>query len=179
VTDHVFDPETRWIDIGRIGRPHGLRGQVHLQLFNPDTDMLERVPILRAHVAGRPAFGLKLESLRPIHEGFIATFQGVTDREGAAKLTHAVISVDEKALPEPEEGEFYLHQVIGAIVYEAATGERVGVVSGLMETHTDLLAIKLDAGGEALVPIEADAIESMGREPGKIVIRDVDDWRSS
>ena len=175
---HRFDPGAHWIDIGRIGRPHGTKGQVRVQLFNPDTELLQRVAVIRAHVAGRPAFALVLEAMRPVHDAVIATFKGVADREGASKLTHAVLSVDERELPEPAEDEFYLHQVIGAIVYEAETGERVGQVIGLMETHTDLLAIKLDAGGEAMVPVQSDAIESMGRERGKIVIRHIEDWRS-
>lgn len=175
----TVDPQATYLDIGRIGRPHGVRGAVHLHLFNPDTDIFDHTMDFRIYQPGKPAVMLHLAELRPAAGDFLAHFATIEDRAQAAALTHAVVSVNEAHLPAAAEDEFYLGQLIGAIVYDEQTGERCGVIDGLLQTHTELLSIQLDAGGNALVPIESDAIVQMGREAGKVVIRHVDDWRSA
>lgn len=178
MTKLLLDPEATWIDVGRVGRPHGIVGHVRIQLFNPDTDLFPRVRLLRAWQPGRPAQALELLELRPVPGAFLAHFEGVDDREAAARLTHAVLSVDARELPVPGEAEFYLHEALGAEVFEAETGERMGVVTNLIATNTDLLEITLDAGGKALIPVGAEALESLGREKGRVVVRHLEDWKS-
>ncbi|MFZ4578232.1 MAG: ribosome maturation factor RimM [Myxococcota bacterium] len=172
------DPDESWLDVGRVGRPHGVQGTVHVALFNPAGDFYEHTTTLRALVVGRPAFLVELLELRPVNDGFLARFEGFDDRAAAASLTHAVLSAARSALPDPEEDEVYLNEIVDSVVYDAVSGERIGQVSGLIATHTDLLEVRLDAGGKALLPVECDAIESLGREPGKVVVRDIEDWRS-
>lgn len=178
MTKPLLDPEATWIDVGRVGRPHGTVGHVRIQLFNPDTDLFPRVRQLRAWQPGRPAQALTLLDMRPVPGAFLVHFEGIDDRDAAARLTHAVLSVDSRELPVPAEEEFYLHEALGAEVFEAETGERMGVITNLVATNTDLLEITLDAGGKALIPVASESVESLGREKGRVVVRHLEDWRS-
>lgn len=171
-------PEATWIDIGKVGRPHGLDGRVHLHPFHAQSDVWEVGARLRAYLPGKPAFPLEIVELRLMNGALIARFDGYPDRTTATALTHAMLSVSEADLPPPSKDEFYLHEVVGAEVLDAATRVRVGVVTGILTTNMDLLDIRLDSGGTALLPVQADALESLGREKGIVVVRDIEDWRS-
>ena len=165
---------TDWIDIGRVGRAHGVHGWVHIKLFNPDSDVLTPGRTLLARQPGRPGRPLTIAEAR----GELVRFEGVADRTAASALTLAVLAVSARELPALEDDEFYLREAVGARVYDAASGQPVGVVAGIVSTQQDILEIRLDRGGHALVPVEADAVESLGREAGRVVVRDIDDWRS-
>jgi len=173
-----LDPEAAWIEVGKIGRPHGLDGRVRVHQFNPDSEIWHEGRTLRGRLPGKPAFVLEIADLRHMNAGTVARFAGIDDRTAATALTHAILSVAQGELPEPASDEFYLHEIVGAEVLDAQTQTRVGVVSGILETNIELIEVRLDAGGTALLPVSADAIESLGRIQGQIVVRDIEDWRS-
>ncbi len=168
-----------WIEVGRIGRPHGVQGAVHLQLFHPNSELWLEPPQLRAHLPGKPAFFLTIEDLRPTGRDLIARFVGVGDRAGAVALTHVTVSVDQRVLPATGEDEIYLHELVGAKVFSSEDQSHIGVITSILQTNVDILVIALHGGGEALVPVNAEAIVSLGREPGKVVIANIDDWKST
>lgn len=170
-------PETIWIEVAKVGRPHGLRGDVRLQVYNPGSEVWQPGQRLRAWLPGRPAVLLELASFRDILPLPTATFVGVADRDLAARLTHAALFVDRDELAAADDDEFFLHDLIDARVLDAATRAEVGTVTGLLETPQDVLVIALRSGASAMIPVGADAITEMGREPGVIVVRDIDDWR--
>lgn len=162
-----------WIDIGRIGRAHGVHGWVHVRLYNPDSDLLEPGRQLLARQQGKPGRPLVITEAR----GELVHFEGVDDRTAASGLSLSILAMPQSDLPELEDDEFYLHETIGARVFDADSGAQVGVVTGIVSTQQDMLDIRLTGGGTALVPVEADAVESLGREPGRVVVRQISDWR--
>lgn len=171
------DPDAIWIEVGKVGRPHGLKGEIRLQVYNLDSDVWERGQRLRAWLPGKPAVLLELAEFRDILPMPLATFVGITDRDEAAKLTHAVLAVDQLELPQADEDEFYIHELIGATVLDDATRKPVGVVRALLETPSDVLEISLNSGAAAMIPVHSDAITEMGRQKGVLVVRDIDDWK--
>ncbi len=120
---------------------------------------------------------MELASFRDILPMPLATLVGVDDRDVAAKLTHAVLAVNQDELPAADEDEFYIHELIGATVLDDATRKPVGVVRALLETPADVLEISMHSGASAMIPVHADAITEMGREKGILVVRDIADWQ--
>lgn len=173
-----LDPDEVWIEVAKVGRPHGIHGEVRLQAYHPESELWDRPPPLRGHLPGKPAFLLHIDEIRQGAGALLAKVRGVRDRETAALLTHALLSIAKRDLPQADEDEFYLHEVVGAIVYECETGQRAGVVTAVVESVQDLLEIRLDSGGTALIPVQADAIESIGTVPGRVDVRHVEDWRT-
>ena len=173
-----LDPEAILVEVGKVGRPHGLDGRVRVHQFNPQSEIWHEGRTLRARLPGKPVFLLEIIELKHMNVGTVVRFAGFDDRTSATALTHAILSVAQSDLPEPQADEFYLHEIVGAEVLDAATQARVGVVSGILETNIELIEVRLDAGGTALLPVVSEAIESLGRIKGQVVVRDIEDWRS-
>lgn len=153
--------------VARIGKPHGLRGEVTVQVHtdNPQdrfvpgaefgTDPPERGP-------------LTLASVR-VHQGtYLLGFAGVPDRTAAESLRDIRL-VTTEADAEEDEG-WYEEDLLGFAVV-LTDGTVVGEVGAL---HTrpvqDLLEVRLDRGGEALVPFVAELVPEVDEEARRVVI---------
>ncbi|MEY3013035.1 MAG: hypothetical protein RIT45_1770 [Pseudomonadota bacterium] len=166
-----------WVRLATVGRPHGVKGEVRLWLDNPESELLwEPVP-LRLEREGRPPESIEIEQLRPGGDSLIARFVGVDSREAAAKLTHCGLAVPRSVLPVLEDGEFYHVDVIGAEVFDADSGERVGTVKAITTTSVDVLVVRTSDGAEVLLPITEDYVPSIGEQPGRVEVRNLDHWR--
>lgn len=128
------------LQVGRIGRPHGLRGEV---LVNLTTDRLERLEPGSQLQAGDDA--VVVVEASPHSGRWRVRFEGITDREGAEHL------VGRELFGEPLEDPdaLWAHDVIGTMVAEPDGTERGRVVAVLENPASDLL--ELDSG--ALVPV--------------------------
>jgi 16S rRNA processing protein RimM len=128
------------LEVGRIGRPHGVRGELYVHLV---TDRHERVtPGARLFASGR---WLAVTSSRAVPQGWLVHFDGVVDRTAAERLTNAVLYAE----PIDDPDEIWIHQLIGARVRDTSGVERGVCVAVLQNPANDL--IELDSG--ALVPV--------------------------
>ena len=143
------------LELGRVGRAHGLRGDIHI------------VPI--TNIEGRFAPGAEvwlgdepyvIESSRRQQDRFIVRFAGVDDRDAAERLRGKTIFGE--ALDEAPEGELFVHELIDAVMYDRDGHELGRVVSVEANPAHDLLV--LDDG--KLVPI----VFVVSHEPGAVVV---------
>lgn len=120
------------LEVGRIAKSHGLRGEVIVALT---TDVLDRVaPGSVLHVHDR---ALEVESSRPHQHRWIVQFAGVTTKAAADALHGAVL----KAEPIGAEGALWVHEVIGAEVV-TPDGRRWGRVTAVeANPASDLLVL--------------------------------------
>jgi 16S rRNA processing protein RimM len=165
-----------YLVVGRIGRPHGLKGEVSVE---PRTDEPDR----RFAVGAR----LDVERNRPgvpeqatftvagtrWHSGrLLVTFEEIADRNAAeaARGTLLVVPVDPAETPDDPE-EFYDHQLVGLAVVTTA-GEVVGEVAEIVHgSAQDLLVIK--AGDrEVLVPFVAALVPEVDLAARRVVVDD-------
>lgn len=165
------------VDIGKVGRPHGVRGEVHIVPHNPGSELWHSGMTVTWRLPDRPEQELVLKTLRSTPKGLLAWITGFGDRDAVHKLVHGQLAIARSAMPAAEEGEYYLVDVIGAAVFDADSGERLGQVRNIGQTSVDVLEIVLDEGGEVLVPVTADYVTSIGEEPGRVLIRNLDHWR--
>ena len=155
--------------VGRIGRPHGVRGEVTVEVHTDDPG--ERfVPgaVLTTDPAGRGP--LTIARARRHGDRLLVAFDGVTDRDAAEDLrgTYLVIdSADLPALDDPDE--FHDHELIGLAVL-TADGARVGVVDDVTHLGQDVLVVRRDDGGEALVPFVREIVPDVDVTAGRLVI---------
>jgi 16S rRNA processing protein RimM len=151
--------------VGRIGRPHGVRGEV---TFLPDTDDPGRFAVGSSMqtTSGRD---LVITSVAPYRDrGLILGFEGVTDRRGAESLRGYILTVDAADRRPLDDGEFWPEDLVGL---EAVTpfGEHLGVVSGVeVGTAQDRVVVTSPTGVEVLVPFVDDIVADP--EGGRIVI---------
>jgi 16S rRNA processing protein RimM len=128
------------LEVGRIGRAHGLRGEVVVSLT---TDRLERVA--PGAVLVTDAGELEVRVSRPHQGRWIVAFAGHDNREDADRLKGLILRAE--AVDDP--AELWVHDLVGAEVVTVA-GETVGRCTGVVANPAaDLL--ELDSG--ALVPV--------------------------
>lgn len=161
--------------VGRVGRAHGLRGEVFVE---PRTDEPDRRFALGAVLAARAPDGatrpggLVVAAARTQQGRLVLAFEGVVDRTGAEQLhgTVLAVAVDPAERPDDPE-EFYDHQLVG-LRAESLDGDAVGMVREVLHTGAqDLLVI--DRGGrEALVPFVAALVPDVDLGAGLVRIAD-------
>lgn len=151
-------PLPDWDDmalVGRIARPHGLRGQV---VINPETDFVEQRFAEGAMVWTQSAAGeeqLTVASVRVQNGRPIVGFVGFTRIEDVERLAGLELRVPEETLQPLQPGSYYEHQLVGCLV-ETVAGEVVGRVSAV-EGGAGATRLVMDGPrGEILVPLAAD-----------------------
>jgi len=130
------------LEIGRIIKAHGLRGEVVVQLTSDYPDVrLAQGSRLRA---GRDE--LVVHAARPHQDRWLVLFEGVGDRAAAERLAARRLS----GAPIDDPDALWVHELIGARVVEATTGVERGRVASVVANPAHAL-LELDSG--ALVPI--------------------------
>jgi len=158
--------------VGRIGRPHGLAGE--MRAIPTGATLVTLRPGDRVTLAGAGA-GERREAqivaLRPVDRGVLIRLEGVDTREDAQALTGATISVAPVRLAGIDEAdEFYVRDLVGCVVSAGDTvlGPVIEVYPG---AANDALVVTTDAGGQLLVPFTKDAVTELDLPGRRVVIR--------
>jgi len=144
----MSNADERWVRLGVVGRPHGVKGAVKVNLDHKDGRTLRAG--LRVMV-GDVVRGIVTVS------GDAVSFEGITDRDVAASLTHKELSV--------RRGDFgagdYLVDLVGANVTDVA-GTPLGTIKGFLTSGPQLLAEVQTAADVVLVPFVAPIVARLG-----------------
>jgi len=159
--------------VGRIIRPHGLRGELSVEVRTDDPDQ---------RYANGSVLGTEPPQVGPLtvtasrwHSGrLLVSFAEVIDRTDAELLRGVLLTVDAAEVPPSQDpDEFHDHQLTGLTVV-TVSGELVGTVSDVLHYGQDLLAVTPAAGtsrqAEMLVPFVAAIAVEVDLAAGKIVI---------
>jgi 16S rRNA processing protein RimM len=143
------------LELGRVGRAHGLHGEVQIV---PTTNVRDRfAPGTRLYVEDDEYV---IETSRPHQDRWLVRFAGVSDRDAAEQLRGRTVRGD--ALGDAPEGELWVHELIGAEVRDRSGASLGTVVAVEANPAHDLLV--LESGG--LIPM----VFVVGREPGVVVV---------
>jgi 16S rRNA processing protein RimM len=128
------------LEVGRITKPHGLKGEVVVDLTTDRDERLDPGSVLASDRGD-----LVVRAARRHHDRWIVAFEGSASRDDADGLRGLTL----RAQPVDDPAELWLHQVVGARVV-AVDGSAVGTCVGVVANPAaDLL--ELDGG--ALVPV--------------------------
>jgi 16S rRNA processing protein RimM len=163
--------------VGRIGKPHGLRGEVTVDVRTDEPERrFARGAQLRAEPPPGSSASLRTVTVRSSrwHQSvLLLSFDELADRTAAeaarGTVLHAVIAAGES--PEDPD-EFYDHQLVDLAAYDVA-GAPLGTVAGLLHgAAQDLLRITTPDGREALVPFVKALVPEVDLAGGRVVIAD-------
>ena len=157
-------PESR-ILMGVIGRPHGVRGLVRVTSYADD---LTRYRPLSDDKGRRFVLHWRGEGIAEIAELIGADEVKVADRTAAEKLTNVRLFVDRARLPEPEEDEFYLADLIGLAAFDPS-GAKLGQITAV---HDYGAGASLEIAGEAsiIVPFTRACVPDVDVAAGRITV---------
>ncbi|MFI6500843.1 ribosome maturation factor RimM [Nonomuraea typhae] len=156
--------------VGRVGRPHGVRGEVTVEV-RTDEPELRFAPGLA--IATEPAARgpLQVETRRWHKDVLLLRFAGVADRDAAERLRGTLLVIDSAdVVPSGDPDEFHDHQLIGLAVVTVG-GEPVGEVSDVLHHGQDLLVVRRGKGrDDALIPFVKALVPEVDLEAGKLVV---------
>ncbi|MFC4021302.1 ribosome maturation factor RimM [Micromonospora sp. GCM10011542] len=172
--------------VGRIGKPHGVRGEVTVEVrtdepearFAPGTVLRTEpgaasapVPANGPGVPYRVPRELTIEASRWHQSRMLVAFDGVLDRETAEALRDTLLVVDSADVAPPEDPEeFHDHQLVGLAVV-TPTGERLGEVARVDHApSSDLLVLRRPEGRTALIPFVTAIVPEVDLAGGRIVV---------
>ena len=156
--------------VGRIGKPHGVRGEVTVDVRTDDPDARFAIgSSLRTEPAERGP--LTIAAVNPRPGGLVLAIAGIESREAAEVLRGTVLVVDSAELPEIEDAdEWYDHQLVGLAAVDAA-GAALGEVADVVHAPASDLLVVRDAGGrEHLVPFVRELVPAVDVPGGRVVL---------
>jgi len=157
-----------YVVVGRIGRAHGLKGEVSVE---PRTDEPERRFTMGA-VLGTGTGSLTVAGARTHQGRLLVRFEGITDRSSAeaARGTELTCPIDPEESPEDPE-EFYDHQLVGLRV-ETSAGQVVGAVARIQHGAAQDLLVIQTPDAEVLFPFVTALVPEVDVAGGRIVVDD-------
>lgn len=175
----THDPD-RLLLMGRVGKTHGVRGEVKVA---PETDdpqrfaAVERLYVGASERAARPVEVTAVRFQYPKGRTVVLlALAGVETVEAAADLRGLKVFADPDDLPALDEGEAYLHDLIGLDVYEVAedgTEAEVpfGTVRDLYDGAQLLFAIARDGAPEVLLPDVDEFVDRVDLDARRLYVR--------
>lgn len=172
MADHSNDTDPPLLEVGRVVKPHGVRGEVavHLLTDRPDVRFAEGTEVF---LDGAP---VTVATGRPHQGRWLVRFEGVGDRTGAERLRNAVLTAP------PLEGDddtdtFWVHELVGLTVLDEDGGV-IGEVTDHIELPPaagyDMLEVRRTSGGQLLLPAVDELVEAHETEDGEVVLVVVD-----
>jgi 16S rRNA processing protein RimM len=133
---------TDLVVVGRIRRAHGVKGVVVVEPMTADADQvfLEGRTLIAGTVkteAASPLKHLRVEMAEPFQGGFRVQFDAISGRDEAERWRNRCVLAPRAELPEPDENEIYLHDLIGlAVMHEQNV---IGHVEAYYELKHDVM----------------------------------------
>jgi 16S rRNA processing protein RimM len=141
-------PETstpQFVDAGKLLRSHGVRGDVRV-LIDGDAALQVGAQVRLKHPTASTVH-THIESVRRTHDTYLMHLNGIDSRESAMRWHGARFALHAQDVQPLPEGEFYLYELVGAKVVDAAAQTSLGTVSHVADTGAQQILVI--ASGEA------------------------------
>ncbi len=155
--------------VGRIGRPHGVRGEATIEVRTDDPDARFRPGVvLRTDPADRGP--LTVAGARWHREVLLLAFEGYDSREEIETLRDTLLEVPVADLPALEDPDtWYDHQLVG-LAARLPDGTPLGEVAAVRHEGADLLVVHRIERGELLVPFVSAMVPTVDLAGGFVVV---------
>ena len=153
------------VAIGVVVGSHGVRGTLRVRAFGSGKHLRKGAK----PVVGGARRGITVAKETP--KGFLIDVEGVRSREGASSLKGEELLLDREELDAPEEGEFYVSDLVGLGAFDDAGGA-VGTVSDTFETAAhEVLVVRDRDGRDLYVPFTLEHVPDLDLKSGRVVVR--------
>ncbi|HEY2955806.1 MAG TPA: ribosome maturation factor RimM [Candidatus Eisenbacteria bacterium] len=156
------------VRIGRLGRAHGVRGELTLEGSALSATELQAIQSFTWRGRGGATLALTLETARPAHERVLVHFAGYDDRDRARELTTGELLAERERLPDPGPGLAYTFQLIGLEVRTAA-GRKLGTLEEVISTGANPIYV-VRGEREWLVPAAPGVVQQVDLAAGTLTV---------
>ena len=157
------------VTVGRIGRPHGIRGDVVVGVRTDEPELRfargSRLDTDPAALGPLTVAGIKW------HSGeLLVRFEGIGDRDAAAELRGTWLTVDSATIAPPDDPDEFRDADLVGLSVRTVDGRQVGSVDDVLHSGQDVLVIKSAGGHEFMVPFVKPLVPDVDVASGYLVI---------
>ena len=163
---------SRLLVVGRLRKPHGLKGEVAVFPLTDDAETIFRPgqKLTMMDLAGSPVGEpVTIERSRPFHREWLLKFRGLDDRSAFESIRDLLLAAPAEELKPPEGDEVYLHELTGFAVRNEKD-EALGLVTGLYEMPSGLMLEVQGPKREFLLPYKKEFIRQVDRAERRLVV---------
>jgi 16S rRNA processing protein RimM len=161
------------VTVGRIGRPHGVRGDVVVGV-RTDEPELRFARGSRLDTDPAEAGPLTVAGTRWHSGELLVRFEGVSDRDAAAELRGTWLTVDAATIAPPADPDEFRDSDLVGLSVRTADGTHVGTVEDVLHSGQDVLVIKSSDGREVMVPFVKPLVPEVDVPAGTLTINPPD-----
>ena len=161
--------DRKWLIVGRVGKPHGVRGDVLVDVITDFPDRLIDGTRFGLGDESGPGEFFVVHRVRDHKGRWLVSIQGIRDRETIEGWRGRYLYLPEQAIEDLPEGYFYEHHLMG-LECRSAAGEVFGHVTELdFGLGQSRLVVEQD-GHESMVPYVPEIVREVDLEKGIIII---------
>ena len=158
--------EPVYLTVGFLRRPHGVQGEIIMDLH---TDFPDRMRRGRKLLVGENHQPMTLTSVRPHQNGLLVKFKGIETPEAAGAFRNHWVYIQTTDAPPLPEGQVYQHELFGFQVLDE-DGNLLGELTEILETGAnDLYVVRDESCREILLPAIPSVILDL--DPGRRLMR--------
>ncbi|MFC2026331.1 ribosome maturation factor RimM [Chloroflexota bacterium] len=159
--------EPVFLVVGKLRRPHGLRGNM---LMESITDFPERLRPEEIVYIGNTYLPFRILNCKQHGRALLISFHDYTSVDDVGHLRNQMVYVKTDDRPPLPEGEYYFHQLLGLRVV-SAENQVIGTLVQILETGAnDVYIVRSDSGEEVLLPAIKNVIREIDIDRGEILV---------
>lgn len=156
-----------YLECGKIINTHGVAGGVKLESWCDTPNVLAKLKTLYFK-NGESYTPVNVLGASVFKRFVIATLEGVCDIDSAASLRERVVYAKRTDLP-IKEGQHFIADLVGLPVIDAATSEKYGVVTDVINTGASDIYVINSENGEKMMPAVSEFVKEIDTERGIFV----------
>jgi 16S rRNA processing protein RimM len=156
----------RQILLGVVGRPHGVRGLLHVHSYTADPQDLAGYGPLLDEQGRRWTLSWRQAGVAELRD---AEGRPVADRTAAERLTNTRLFIERDRLPQPAEDEFYLSDLVGLRAVDPA-GVEIGRVAVVHDYGAGVSLEIARTGPALLVPFTRASVPQVDVRGGAVTV---------
>ena len=160
----------QYLEAGKVTNVHGLHGEVRVQPWADSPDFLCQFKTLYVDEAHFP---MKVERARVHKNMVIIKFEGPTDVPSALSLRNAILYIDRADAKLPE-GAFFLADIYGLEVRDAASGDVLGRIEDVLTLPANNVYVVKGGPRELMIPAVPQFIAEINVESGYVRVNMMD-----
>ncbi len=168
-------PSPKFVAIGRIQRPHGLRGEVRVQALTDWPARFTSLSVVSVLKDGAHQRDLHIEKAAVHATTVLLKFRGIDDRSGAQALGGMILAIDREQCVKLPAGEFYVFDLIGLQVVDQK-GREIGKLTDIVPHPANDVWVVRHSKKEWLIPATQDFVKRVDLEAGHIVVDRIDEF---
>ena len=158
------------IAVGKVVKPHGIKGELKVYPFSGNPDDFRGYPLLTLVEPGRGLTrSYAVELSRSLGNLVILQLAGLSGRSAAEVLRGWEVRIARELLPDHGPGTFYWHELEGLPVI-TDDGQELGRITSLLATSAHDILVITGGGGEYLIPVIAQCVAGLAPDGKALMV---------